>query len=139
VSELSCLGIGDERHPCTIGMSLFNQLFTEDKPIIFNFHGYPSAIHKLVHGHPASMRMFVHGYIDEGSTTTPFDMQLVNKTSRYHLALDAIYKAKAYNPSLNLDVDRLCKHIQAQIELDKKYILAAGEDPEAIVNFCWQN
>lgn len=138
VSELTCLGLGDERHPCTIGTSLFNEHFTEDQPIVFNFHGYPVAIQKLLIGHPAMQRLTVHGYIDEGSTTTPFDMQLVNKTSRYHLAISALCQAKRFNPGLAVDIDGLVEHLQQKIRLHREYICATGEDPEEIVNWEWR-
>lgn len=138
VSEVTCLGIGDERHPCTIGTTLFDQYFTPDKPIVFNFHGYPAAIQKLFLGHPASQRLCVRGYIDEGSTTTPFDMQLMNRTSRYHLAMDALTLAKKYNPKLAFDLDKVLSHIKARVSLHREYILATGEDPEEVVNWKWQ-
>jgi len=138
ISEISCLGVGDEHNPCSIGTSMFNEHFTDDKPIIVNFHGYPIAIEKLLIKHPAFPRLSVHGYIDEGSTTTPFDMQLVNKTSRYHIAMDAICEAKKYNPTLDINVDELVGYIKETIKLHRECILATGEDPEEIVNWKWE-
>ena len=62
--------------------------------MVFAFHGYPGAIHQLVHGRPDADRFRVRGFIEEGTTTSPFDMVVRNKASRYHLVMDAINNAK---------------------------------------------
>ncbi|HLL65011.1 MAG TPA: hypothetical protein VK453_04595 [Micromonosporaceae bacterium] len=62
--------------------------------MVFAFHGYPGAIHQLVHGRPDVDRFRVRGFIEEGTTTTPFDMTVRNRASRYHLVMDAINNAK---------------------------------------------
>ena len=97
VSELTSLGIGDERHPLRLTEKEFAKYFTADKPIIFNFHGYPDVIKKLVWNHPSSQRFSIHGYMEEGTTTTPFDMHVRNRTSRFHLVMDAIQAASQTN------------------------------------------
>ncbi len=71
VSELTALGIGDESHPLSLKDQQFEHYFTKDKPIIFNFHGYPGIIKKLIFGHQHAERFSIHGYNEEGTTTTP--------------------------------------------------------------------
>ena len=65
-------------------------MFTEDRPVIFNFHGYPSAIHQLIHRRPQQERFHVRGYAEEGTTTTPFDLLAMNGVDRYQLAIEAL-------------------------------------------------
>lgn len=86
IAALSYNAIGTTDRP--LSSTEFQQLFTVDKPIIANFHGYPATLHHIFtcYTHPA--RLHVHGYLDQGSTTTPFEMLSLNHASRYHLALD---------------------------------------------------
>ena len=79
-----------EAHPHGMAEAEFNELFTEDKPVIFNFHGYASAIHQLIHRRPAQERFHVRGYAEEGTTTTPFDLLAMNGVDRYQLAIEAL-------------------------------------------------
>src|SRR4029077_8987897 len=72
-------------HPHGLDDATFLEYFTEDKPIIFAFHGYQRAIHQIIHGRPNPERFHVRGYNEEGTTTTPFDMVVRNGVSRYHL------------------------------------------------------
>ncbi|MFI9839742.1 hypothetical protein ACIHFD_22090 [Nonomuraea sp. NPDC051941] len=67
----------------------FRELFTDHVDVLFAFHGYPGAIHQPVHGRPGPDRFHVRGFVDEGTTTTPFDMVVRNRASRYHLVIDA--------------------------------------------------
>ena len=76
-------------HPHGMDATLFSELFTDHVDVVFAFHGYPGAIHQLVHGRPDADRFHVRGFIEEGTTTTPFDMVVRNKASRYHLVMDA--------------------------------------------------
>ena len=81
-------------HPHGMSPTLFTELFTDTVDVVFAFHGYPGAIHQLVHGRADTDRFRVRGFIEEGTTTTPFDMTVRNKASRYHLVMDAINNAK---------------------------------------------
>ncbi|HLL67397.1 MAG TPA: phosphoketolase family protein [Micromonosporaceae bacterium] len=81
-------------HPHGMSPTQFTELFTNTVDVIFAFHGYPGAIHQLVHGRPDADRFRVRGFIEEGTTTTPFDMTVRNRASRYHLVMDAINNAK---------------------------------------------
>ena len=79
--------------------TLFRELFTDHVDVVFAFHGYPGAVHQLVHGRPDADRFHVRGFIEEGTTTTPFDMVVRNKASRYHLVMDAINNAGGPRPA----------------------------------------
>ncbi|WP_442788444.1 phosphoketolase family protein [Dactylosporangium sp. NBC_01737] len=81
-------------HPHGMSPTRFTELFTDRVDVVFAFHGYPGAIHQLVHGRPDADRFRVRGFIEEGTTTTPFDMTVRNRASRYHLVMDAINNAK---------------------------------------------
>jgi xylulose-5-phosphate/fructose-6-phosphate phosphoketolase len=82
-----------EVHPHGMSATSFDEVFTLDRPVVFAFHGYQRAIHEIVHGRPATERFHVRGYVEEGTTTTPFDMVVRNGMSRYHLCLEAIRRA----------------------------------------------
>ena len=80
-------------HPHGMSETYFAELFTERTDVVFAFHGFPGAVHQLVHGRPAADRFHVRGFIEQGTTTTPFDMVVRNRASRYHLVIDAINNA----------------------------------------------
>ncbi|MEV1168443.1 phosphoketolase family protein [Nonomuraea sp. NPDC049784] len=81
-------------HPNGMDDILFRELFTDHVDVLFAFHGYPGAIHQLVHGRPDPDRFHVRGFVEEGTTTTPFDMVVRNRASRYHLVIDALNAAR---------------------------------------------
>ena len=85
-------------HPHGMSPTYFRELFTDSVDVVFAFHGYPGAIHQLVHGRPDADRFHVRGFIEEGTTTTPFDMTVRNQASRYHLVIDAINNAGRLSP-----------------------------------------
>ncbi len=85
-------------HPHGMSETLFNELFTDTVDVIFAFHGYPGAVHQLVHGRPDADRFRARGFVEEGTTTTPFDMVVRNRVSRYHLVMDAINNAARTPP-----------------------------------------
>ena len=82
-----------EFHPHGMDETRFVELFTADKPIVFAFHGYQRALHETVHGHVDVDRFHVRGFKEQGTTTTPFDMVILNGMSRYHLAAEALRRA----------------------------------------------
>jgi xylulose-5-phosphate/fructose-6-phosphate phosphoketolase len=108
-------------------------LFTKDKPIIFAFHGYPSLIHQLTYRRTNHHNLHVRGYKEEGTTTTPFDMVVLNDLDRYHLAEDVIdrvpkHGARAAYLKQAID-DRLIEH--------KIYIREHGQDVPEIADWRW--
>lgn len=138
VSELTALGIGDERHPLSINDKDFDYYFTKDRPIIFNFHGYSGVIKKLIFGHPHAERFSIHGYNEEGTTTTPFNMMVLNKTSRYHLAMDALEKVVRQKPAFTKKVEKLQQFFQKKLAEHSRYILEYGKDMPEIEQWKWE-
>ncbi|HEX5420746.1 MAG TPA: phosphoketolase family protein [Gammaproteobacteria bacterium] len=92
VVDLMALFIPEE-HPHGMSPERFVELFTVSKPVVFAFHGYRGAVHEIVHGRPNDDRFHVRGFIEQGTTTTPFDMVVLNQMSRYHLAAEALRRA----------------------------------------------
>ena len=80
----------DTEHPHGMSDAEFNALFTADRPVIFAYHGYPWLIHRLTYSRAAHDQFHVRGYIEEGTTTTPFDMVVLNNMDRFHLVMDVI-------------------------------------------------
>ncbi len=87
-----------DQHPHGMNATAFVELFTADKPIVFAFHGYQRAIHEIVHGRVNAERFHVRGFNEQGTTTTPFDMVVLNRMSRYHLAIEALNRAGSERP-----------------------------------------
>ncbi len=116
----------------------FEKYFTKGKPVIFNYHGYPTDIYSFLFEQENHKRFKVHGYIENGSTTTPFDMHVRNKTSRYHLvieALEILSRKRAINEKTAKELIEDCKK---KIEQHRKYIIKNGKDPEEIENWRWK-
>lgn len=111
-------------HPHGMSETYFRELFTDTKDVIFAFHGYPGAIHQLVHGRPDADRFRVRGFIEEGTTTTPFDMVVRNRASRYHLVIDALNNARVA-PHGAEDLRAYCL---SQLEKHEAYIVKHLED-----------
>ena len=80
----------DTEHPHGLSDSEFNALFTTDRPVIFAYHGYPWLIHRLTYRRDNHHNLHVRGYKEEGTTTTPFDMVMLNDLDRFHLVMDVI-------------------------------------------------
>src|SRR5437588_6305972 len=98
-----------EEHPHGMHEDAFVELFTRDVDVVFAFHGYPTAIHAFLHGRPNPSRFHVRGYREEGTTTTPFDMVVLNQISRLHLAAEALKRARrkpANTPALLAELDQ---------------------------------
>ncbi len=136
VCELTSLGVADPRSQTT--QEDFDMYYTQDKPVIFNYHGYTGDIkHLLFDSTPNTSRFTIHGYEEEGSTTSPFDMMIRNKTSRYHLVLDALtalLKAGTINEEQH---DSIKTKIEKEIADHRTYILENGDDPDYIKNWTW--
>ena len=120
-------------HPHGLADSDFDEMFTKDKPVIFAFHGYPAMIHKLTYRRTNHDNIHVRGFRDEGTTTTPFDMVVLNNLDRYQLALDAIERI----PRLADQVGKARERYWSSIERHKLYIAEHGEDLPEILNWQW--
>jgi xylulose-5-phosphate/fructose-6-phosphate phosphoketolase len=122
-------------HPHGMNETDFSNLFTADKDVIFAFHGYARAVHQVIHGRANPERFHVRGFIEQGTTTTPFDMLLLNKTSRYDLVSDVVNnvpKMRQRRDEINDTCDRLIAHARA-------YSLEHLEDPPEIRDWVWTN
>ncbi len=117
----------------------FMKYFTADKPVIFNFHGYPQTLKQFLFDYEKNENFCVHGYIENGSTTTPFDMQVRNETSRYHLAIDAFAKMAERGFLETGKAENLIKKYQQKLEEHREYIKINGVDPEEIENWQWRS
>lgn len=133
VTDLMVLGL-DTEHPHGLNPGAFERLFTADRPVVFNFHGYPSAIKQLLFGRPRADRFRVSGYEEEGTTTTPFDMHIRNGTSRYHLVMRAAHAAERLPPGRTQElVDAYTRKLTEH----GAYIRAHGSDPPEIATWAW--
>lgn len=110
---------------------------TTDKPVIVTFHGYPEAVMPMLLDLPNPSRFSVHGYIEEGGTTTPFDMQVRNKTSRFHLAIEILEKMAEKGIIAKEKAIRLQEKFSLEIKRHHKFIIKYGTDPEYIENWQW--
>ncbi|MGN7725254.1 phosphoketolase family protein [Luteimonas sp. 22616] len=120
-------------HPHGLSDEAFDSIFTRDRPVVFVFHGYPSLIHRLVYRRHNHDNFHVRGYREEGTTTTPFDMAVLNDIDRYRLALDAIYRV----PRLSHMIDEATLRYDQSIARHKAYIHEHGEDLPEIRDWRW--
>jgi len=140
VSELTAKGFGPSRkHLGPSNLGEFEKYFTKDKPIIFNFHGYAITIKKLLFGHPHADRFSIHGYNEEGSTTTPFDMQVRNGTSRFQMVIEALQRAGVNNKKYARKSKALIKKYQKKLVQHVKYVQTNGVDLPEVVHWKWDN
>ncbi|MDJ0468242.1 phosphoketolase family protein [Rhodococcoides fascians] len=120
-------------HPHGFTDEQFVDLFTASVDVVFAFHGYPRAVHQLVHGRPDAQRFHVRGFIEQGTTTTPFDMVVLNKISRYHLALEALDRA-TNAPEGAQQLRQFCEN---QLTRHDAYIREHFEDLPEIRQWRW--
>ncbi|WP_010161158.1 phosphoketolase family protein [Sphingomonas sp. PAMC 26617] len=120
-------------HPHGLDDRAFTALFTADVPVIFAFHGYPALIHRLAYRQPNHTNFHVRGFKEEGTTTTPFDMVVLNDLDRFRLALDAIVRI----PRLRDRVEGETQRYWATMERHKLYIAEHGEDLPEIRDWRW--
>lgn len=116
----------------------FQRYFTKDKPVIFNFHGYPQTVKQFVFDYCEDPSRFkVNGYIENGSTTTPFDMQVQNGTSRYQLVIDAVNFLKKYGSITEKQAETVINEYETKLKEHKEYIKTNGVDPDEIEDWVW--
>jgi xylulose-5-phosphate/fructose-6-phosphate phosphoketolase len=111
----------------------FEGLFTADKPIIFNFHGYPSLIHKLAYRFQGHAHLHVRGYKEKGNINTPLELAMLNDTSRFHLVIDIIDRV----PKLRATGAHLKEEMKNAILSNLAYAHEHGTDREEIRNSVW--
>ncbi len=121
------------QHPNGLQDHAFDDLFTLDRPVIFAFHGYPTMIHKLTYKRHNHNNFHVRGFRDEGTTTTPFDMVVLNNLDRYQLALDAIRRI----PRFAAQVERETQRYWTTMERHKLYVSEHGDDMPEVRDWKW--
>ncbi|HEY6886635.1 MAG TPA: phosphoketolase family protein [Solirubrobacter sp.] len=123
----------DTEHPHGLSHGLFDALFTTDKPIIFAYHGYPWLIHRLTYRRASHHNLHVRGYKEEGTTTTPFDMVMLNDMDRYHLVIDVIDRV----PGLGQRAALLRQEMVDERLNIRAYTREHGDDPAAVRDWVW--
>ncbi len=123
----------EKEHPHGLSNAEFDSLFTTDKPIVFAYHGYPWLIHRLTYRRTNHANLHVRGYKEEGTTTTPFDMVMLNDLDRFHLVIDVIDRVPGLGPKAG--------HVR-QLMVDKRiearaYTRLEGEDAPEIASWSW--
>ena len=127
----------DTEHPHGLDEEMFDALFTPDKPVLINFHGYVSAVKQLLFGRRHVQRFHINGYNEEGTTTTPFDMNVRNKTDRYNLIMQAIRLAAVNNPRVAARASERVHHYEYVLVDHRRYIQDNGVDPQEVTNWKW--
>ena len=120
-------------HPHGMRAERFTALFTDDVHVVFSFHGYAGAIHQLIHGRPNASRFHVRGYKEEGTTTTPFDMVVLNETSRYHIVMDALRRSRTQLPN----AAELTAECERMLATHRAYIAEHLDDLPEIRDWKW--
>jgi xylulose-5-phosphate/fructose-6-phosphate phosphoketolase len=123
----------EEEHPHGLSDAEFDTLFTTDRPILFAYHGYPWLIHRLTYRRTNHRNLHVRGYKEEGTTTTPFDMVVVNDIDRFHLVLDVIRRV----PGLAERAVDVADLMRQKLAAHAAYIVEEGEDLPEIRNWRW--
>jgi xylulose-5-phosphate/fructose-6-phosphate phosphoketolase len=122
-----------EEHPHGLSSKEFDSLFTADKPIIFAYHGYPWLIHRLTYRRTNHGNLHVRGYKEEGTTTTPFDMVVLNTLDRFHLVMDVANRV----PSLQPQAAHIKQRMRDRLSAHTQYIHRHGEDMPEVRNWTW--
>ena len=124
---------GKDQHPHGFDDAAFDGLFTTSKPVIFAYHGYPHLIHRLTYDRANHGRMHVRGYMEEGTTTTAFDMLAMNGLDRFHLAIDVVERV----PGLGVAAAGVAQAFRDRLTAHAAYIREHGEDMPEILDWRW--
>jgi len=123
----------DTEHPHGLSNAAFDAIFTRDKPVIFAYHGYPWLIHRLIYRRDGANNVHVRGYKEEGTTTTPFDMVMLNDLDRFHLAIDVIDRV----PFLRSTCATLRQQLVDNRLAARQYTREHGDDVPEVRNWVW--
>jgi xylulose-5-phosphate/fructose-6-phosphate phosphoketolase len=122
-------------HPHGMDENGFVELFTRSTEVVFAFHGYQRAIHELIHGRPNPERFHVRGFNEEGTTTTPFDMVVLNGMSRYHLSIEALRRA----PRMAGRAPQLIEQCEEMLARHERYTRTHLEDMPEVSEWTWSD
>jgi xylulose-5-phosphate/fructose-6-phosphate phosphoketolase len=122
-----------DQHPHGLADALFDSIFTPDKPVIFAYHGYPYLIHRLTYKRTNHRNIHVRGFIEEGTTTTPFDMTVLNELDRFHLAIEVIERV----PGLKDRAADVGDELRGKLNEHRRYVREHGEDMPEIRDWTW--
>jgi xylulose-5-phosphate/fructose-6-phosphate phosphoketolase len=120
-------------HPHGLTDEAFDAIFTADRPVVFAFHGYPSLVHKLTYRRRNHANIHVRGYCEEGTTTTPFDMVVLNQLDRYQLAFDAIRRVPRLADRVPAEAERLA----ATLRRHREWVCEHGDDLPEVKEWRW--
>ncbi|MBP2364552.1 phosphoketolase family protein [Pseudonocardia parietis] len=135
VNVVDLMRLQDERaHPHGLSDREFDGLFTTDKPVIFAYHGYPWMIHRLTYRRTNHADIHVRGFIEEGTTTTPFDMVMLNELDRFHLVIDVIDRV----PGLAVAQSALRRHMVDERLRCRDHTRRTGTDAPDVADWTWQ-
>jgi xylulose-5-phosphate/fructose-6-phosphate phosphoketolase len=123
----------DTEHPHGLSDREFDAIFTEDRPVVFAYHGYPWLIHRLTYRRTNHANIHVRGYKEEGTTTTPFDMVMLNDLDRFHLVMDVIDRV----PGLGSKAAHLRQHMADERVRCRAFTRVEGDDPPEISGWTW--
>jgi xylulose-5-phosphate/fructose-6-phosphate phosphoketolase len=134
INVVDLMRLQDEReHPHGLPDTEFDSLFTEDKPIVFAYHGYPSLIHRLTYRRTNHRNIHVRGYREEGTTTTPFDMVMLNNLDRYHLVMDVIDRVPGLSgTAADLRQEMVARRVEA-----RAWTREHGDDHPDVRDWTW--
>ena len=121
-------------HPHGLSDADFLELFTRDRPVVFAYHGYQRAIHEIIHGRPDTERFHVRGFNEQGTTTTPFDMVVLNGMSRYHLCIEALRRTHRLDERRSHELTAQCRALIAEATA---YSRQHFEDAPEIRDWVW--
>lgn len=137
ISSLSAFGLSHSG--CRVLRHDLDHYFTTDRPVIINFHGYPQTMKQILFDYGCHASQFsVHGYLEEGSTTTPFDMMIRNQTDRFSLVIEAFQAAAQQGILSNEELVTLHNDFQHRRNQHREYAITHGVDPAEITNWVWQ-
>ena len=122
-----------DQHPHGLEDPVFDEMFTPDKPVVFAFHGYPALIHRLTYQRNNHRNFHVRGFIEEGTTTTPFDMTVLNELDRYHLAQEAVMRV----PGLAEKAPEVLEMLKDKLAEHHSWVREHGEDMPEVLNWKW--
>ncbi|MGO6665908.1 phosphoketolase family protein [Rhizobium ruizarguesonis] len=122
-----------DQHPHGLTDEAFDAIFTADKPVIFAYHGYPYLIHRLTYKRTNHRNIHVRGFIEEGTTTTPFDMTVLNELDRFHLAIEAIERV----PGLKAKAGEALAAFRGKLAEHHDYVREYGEDMPEVRDWTW--